>query len=240
MQHKKFNAFSDVLTNISNLFDELVIEHKKKNSSKKLDVQKELDYILNNFTEWKIEPLLKVTYNQVFSPTQNPFLPKSLLKEDGWDHRMVLYISKTELCKFKETEIRKRTVYRKWLSIKKSTYPNANNGLFAETTFNRDDIICVYLGLINSPLFEKGDNEYLIGYRNCKIGLPRHLITQSQFGLGAHFCNDARFGLKETSGINPTRLKKNNARLDGLNLKCDCDSIGPGNEICFNYNREQF
>ena len=152
---------------------------------------------------------------------------------------MVLYISKIELCKFKEKEIRKKTVYKKWLSIKKSSFPNADNGLFAEKSFKKNEIICVYLGLINSPSFEIGDNEYLIGYKKCKIGLPRNLVTQSQFGLGAHFCNDATFGQRQISGINPTRMKKNNARLEGVILRCDRDEIHPGNEICFNYNREQ-
>ena len=34
-------------------------------------------------------------------------------------------------------------------------------------------------------------------------------------------------------------MKKNNARLEGVILRCDRDEIHPGNEICFNYNREQ-
>ena len=32
--------------------------------------------------------------------------------------------------------------------------------------FHRNDIIGVYLGLINSELFQDGDNEYLIRYQS--------------------------------------------------------------------------
>ena len=116
---------------------------------------------------------------------------------------------------------------------------SANNGLFAEQSFKKDDIICFYLRLVNSPSFIDGNNEYLIGYQNCKIGLPRDIVTNSQFGLSAHFCNDITFTYRETKGVNPTCLKQNNAKLDGLNLICDCYEISSGNEIFFNYNREQ-
>ena len=39
-KHKKFNNFSDLLTNISNLFENLVDEYKKINSTKKMIYKK--------------------------------------------------------------------------------------------------------------------------------------------------------------------------------------------------------
>ena len=63
-----------------------------------------------NYTEWKLEPIFKVTHDHVFDANNNPFEPNNLFDIDGWEHKMVLYLSKTELSKYIETESRKKTV----------------------------------------------------------------------------------------------------------------------------------
>lgn len=85
--------------------------------------------------------------------------------------------------------------------IKQSTIPSSNKGLFTLVSFCRNDIISVYLGLINSELFQDGNNEYFIGYHNCKIGDPTDLVSILLYSLNTHFCNDITFIHRENRGL---------------------------------------
>lgn len=79
-KHKNLNSFSEILTDVSNLFHDLVIEHKKTNSNLIHNLQSELDEILINYIESKIEPLFKVNYNHVFFTNRKSIWSKKFIR----------------------------------------------------------------------------------------------------------------------------------------------------------------
>lgn len=176
-------------------------------------IKLEVDMWVNLDNPTLSQNVIKLIQNHIcWVPIRKPLAAHKMQKKSNIQAKEYnMYCSLHDLhCEEKGT-CATATTYKDWLCVKESSLPvsNAGLGLFTPRTFNKGDIILVYIGERTAPNAKDLGKGKRIKFRSStnKIqfldvqGKPDMITTY----LGAHFINDPMFGM---AGHKCQKLKK--------------------------------
>ena len=134
-----------------------------------------------------------------------------------------LYNKETGTIRQRLFHIMAPNIFNMVLEVKQSRLKDGGKGLFSCTSFNRNDIITVYIGKLIDT-----DHDSAHSVTNDDIVLDCYPWMKGNPYLGTHMCNDPDFGSKCKS----TKNTKIGHTFEILATR----AIKPGDEILLNYN----